>query len=265
MINSPQQEPASPDRFVIEGLLTELQVSHGRQNLLAQIDKHYRSTSVITGAGAVVGDLYGQAAGAAAVALYDGEDTENFMCMIADQVVCGTFGGASKLPTGTPVRAVVQRQDNVLIAEGILSESEGLVWVGHAWGVKAERNANFKIATWCFCLTMVFIALSIIFVGVNPEWSEMETFGWGAVVAGILCFGMALWSSATMNALADPATHIFRLLGFSEPERINLNNYRYGIVHAHRLLHSDETNANHFNIHCYKQAVAEGKVRMASE
>lgn len=66
-----------------------------------------------------------------------------------------------------------------------------------------------------------------------------------------------------MNTFADPATEVFRKLGFAEPEKINLNSYQYGIVHIHDLIQSQESRAQYGNIHCYKKAVEDGKVKMA--
>ncbi|TWI49726.1 hypothetical protein IP92_00946 [Pseudoduganella flava] len=110
---------------------------------------------------------------------------------------------------------------------------------------------------------MLGITACTFFLGVNPRMSELETIGWGAVAAGALCFGLALSTGGTMKALADPATDIFRKLGFADPERVNLNSYQYGIVHIHELVHSPEMRANHANIHCYKKAIADGKLKLA--
>jgi hypothetical protein len=66
-----------------------------------------------------------------------------------------------------------------------------------------------------------------------------------------------------MNALADPATDIFRKLGFANPEHVNLNGYQYGIVHSRELLHSSDERANYGNIHCYKKAIEDGKLKLA--
>jgi hypothetical protein len=251
------------DTFVIEGILTDLQVALDRENLLAQVAPRYQAGSAVTGLGAALAGFHGQVAAAASVALYDGEDTENFACLIDGQVMCGTFGGASKLPVGTRVKAVVSRHGDVLVARGILSEDTGLVWVSHAWGSAAERMANFKIAWWCFCFTMVCMAACTFVLGVNTRMSQLETMLWGALAAGVLCFGVALSTGGTMGALADPATDVFRKLGFVDPERVNLNSYQYGIVHIHELVHSPDMRANYANIHCYKKAIADGKLKLA--
>lgn len=86
--------------------------------------------------------------------------------------------------------------------------------------------ANYKIAAYCFCFSMFCISLCIVFLGVNQADSKLASLGWGALASGLLCFGMAWWNSATMNALAYPATEVFRLLGFAEPDKVNLNRYQ---------------------------------------
>lgn len=262
-MENPVLSKSTSETFVIEGDISELQVALGRENLLAQIAPHYQTGSAVTGIGAVLGGFHGQVAAAASVAMYDGEDTENFACLIGQQVMCGTFGGASKLPVGKKVKAVVSKQGDVLVARGILSEDMGLVWVSHAWGSKAERMANFKIAIWCFCFVMVCLAVSVYILGIKTGMSELETLGWGAVAAGVLCFGVALSAGRTMNALADPATDIFRKLGFADPEHVNLNSYQYGIVHVHERVHGPDIRANYANIHCYKKAIEDGKLKLA--
>ena len=247
--------------FVVEGVISELHVSYGKQNLLSQIDKHYKSKSALTGLGAIAGGMYGQVANSAMLAMYDGEDTENFICLIGEQVLCGSFGGASKLPVGQKVKAVALKQGDVLKVQGIISESMGLMWLNYSLGWKAERAANFKLAWWLFVWGIVgTLLLSGIVVGYGTDdyWGllKISFFGGGAIL-----LIMALWSSSSMNALADPATEVFRMLGFAEPEKINLNSYRYGIVHFREL---DEMDAKHLNIHCYKKAIEDGKVKMAA-
>ncbi|GGY31196.1 hypothetical protein [Pseudoduganella albidiflava] len=262
MMRDPLATPAS-ETFVIEGVLADLRVALGRENLLAQISPHYRAGSAAAGLGTALAGFHGQVAAAASVAMYDGEDTENFACLIGEEVMCGTFGGASKLPVGKQVKAVVSKRGDVLVAHGILSEDTGLVWVGHAWGSKAERMANLKLAFWCFCFVVLCITGFTFFLNVYPGLSELETIALGAVAAAVLCFGNALWSSSTMNALADPATDVFRKLGFADPERVNLNSYQYGIVHRFKVIHSPDMRANYANIHCYKKAIEDGKLKLA--
>ncbi|WBS01224.1 hypothetical protein OU994_23425 [Pseudoduganella sp. SL102] len=261
-MGNPVSAPAS-DTYVIEEVLTDLHVALGRENLLAQINPHYRAGSAAAGLGTALGGFHGQVAAAASVAMYDGEDTENFACLIGEEVMCGTFGGASKLPVGKKVKAVVSKRGDVLVAHGILNEDTGLVWVGHAWGRKAERMANFKLAFFCFCGVMLMVTAFTFFLNVYPGFSELETIALGAAAAAVLCFGNALLSSGTMNALADPATEVFRKLGFADPEHVNLNSYQYCIVHSYKVTHSTDMRANYASIHCYKKAIEDGKLKFA--
>lgn len=257
--------PLDDQMFVVEGVISDLQVAHGTENLLQRLDKLYKGKSALTGVGAVVGGMYGQVANAAMLAMYDGEDTENFLCRINDQIMCGTFGGASKLPAGERVKAVVQKQDNVLVAKAILSEDKGLVWLGHAWGWKAERATNFKIAGWAYAFGMgclfVFGGMVLGF-GTDTYWEVIQI---NAIALAVICFGLAFWNSSTMNTFADPATEVFRKLGFANPEKVNLNNYQYLSSHIDEIVKNTECRAQYGNIHCYKKAIEDGKLKMASE
>lgn len=262
-MTKPSTQYNSSETFVIEGVITDLHVAPGRENLLASISPHYQTGSLAAGIGTALGGFHGQIAAAASVAMYDGEDTEHFACLIGQQVMCGTFAGASKLPVGKKVKAVVSKHDDVLVARGVLNEDTGLIWVTHAWGSKAEQKASFKLALWCFCFAMLCLAACTFVLGVDIGMTPLETLGWGAVAAGVLCFGVALSAGSTMDALADPATDIFRKLGFANPEHVDLNSYQYAIVHTHELVHSPETRANYGNVHCYKKAIEDGKLKLA--
>ena len=61
--------------FVVEGVIGELHVSYGKQNLLQQLDKHYKGKSALTGLGAIAGGMYEKVPNSAMLAMYDGEDT----------------------------------------------------------------------------------------------------------------------------------------------------------------------------------------------
>lgn len=251
------------DTFVIEGVITELQVAPDSENLLAQIRARCQAGSAATGRGALPDEFHDRVAAAAKVALYAGEDTETFACLIDGNVLYGTFGGASKLPVGQKVKTVVAQHGEVLLAHGILSEELGLVWVPYVRGSEAERASIFKLASWCFGFAMACVTACTFVMDVDTGMGKLETLMWGAIVTGVLCFGMAFWDASMTDTLPDPATDIFRKLGFADPERVNLNNYQYGIVHSHALVHSPDTRANHGSIHCYKKAIEDGQLKLA--
>jgi hypothetical protein len=109
--------------FVLEGVVRELHVVDGRENLLQQINKHYRGESALTGTAAVAGDLFGQAANAAMLAIYDGENTQNFVCLVDGQVVCGQFAGAQLLKEGHRVRIAGERSGDVVGEGDVLGDA----------------------------------------------------------------------------------------------------------------------------------------------
>lgn len=260
---SPEEEP-----FLIEGKLTELHVELGKDNLLAKIDKHYRSKSVATGAAAAVGDLFGQASNAAMLAMYDGEDTQNFACLIDGQVMCGQFGGAEMLKEGSSIKAVVSRKGDVLYAHAVMSPSQGLVWVTHPWGSEAESIANWKLALWCFLFQLFCFSLTLFATGWSSEsWELLQISFFGG---GALCFGLALWANSDMQRLAGPSTDVFGLLGFANPERVNLNNYGIKVVSIREHLRDrteseptqDLAEYQYRNVYCYQKAIDDGKLAL---
>ncbi len=259
------------DLFLIEGVLTELHVELGRQNLLEKIARHYRSNSVVTGVGAVVGDMFGQAANAAALAMHDGEDTQNFACMIGDQIVCGQFAGAEFLKVGNKVKAVVSRHSEVLAAGAVLDEAQGYLWIGHPWGERAEMLGNLKLGFWLWAFAICgFVALAAI-LGTGT-WTLREVItriGGGSAAIFLVA---AAWSNRGMRALAGPSTTMFRLLGFADPASINLNGYRVSIVHfadntpsPSGVPFADLSQYQKRDVFCYKVAIEKGRISIASQ
>jgi hypothetical protein len=253
--------------FLISGKLTELTVELGKENLLAKVDKHYRGKSLATGAVAAVGDLFGQVANAAMLALYDGEDTQSFLCFIDGQIVCGQFGGAEVLVPDSHVEAVVSRQGGVLVAHAIKIPSSGLLLISHPLGVSAERNANFRFALLSFVGGVAATSIVGTMVGLfSPK--NANSLLVGLVLFGLICLGMALWTNSDMKALAEPSTNMFRLLGFNDPERVNLSAYGLRVVsireHLQKRTESDSTEDlaeyQHRNVYCYQKAIEDRKL-----
>jgi hypothetical protein len=258
-----------PGLFLVQGRLSEIHVERDRENLLQKIDQHYKGKAVITGAGAIVGDMFGQAASAASLAMYDGEDTQNFACLIDDQVMCGQFGGAEWLAEKHIVKAVVSKQGDVLFSHAVMDETAGTLWIGHPWGSKAESLANWKLAWFGFIFQFLCFVLFGYFLGTrNNDWTELLVLSIGG--GGALCFGMALWNSHTMQGLAEPSTEMFRLLGFASPESVNLNGYQLSLISENSFKALGKTrnqviDMNEYqkkNVFYYRQAIEDGKLSL---
>jgi hypothetical protein len=260
-----------PELFLVQGQLSEIHVERDRENLLQKIDRYYKGKAVITGAGAIVGDMFGQAASAASLAMYDGEDTQNFACLIDDQVMCGQFGGAEWLSDDHVVKAVVSKQGDVLVAHAIIDRSSGLLWIDHPWGSKAESIANWKIAWCCFIFQFLGMLLISYFIGMRGE-KAFEFLLISFLGGGALCFGIALWSSHTMQGLAEPSTEMFRLLGFANPENVNLNGYQLNLINdnsfkalgkpRNQIIDMNEYQKK--NVFYFEQAIEDGRLTIVT-
>lgn len=254
---------------LLEGVLTELHHDPSKENLLRKVHKHYETHGVISGLGGIAGDLFGQAASGAALAMYEGENTQCFACLIDDKVVCGEFAGAEMLKNDERVKAIVSLEHGVLYAHALMSPDRGLLWVKHPWGDFAELIANFKIAAWGFCFVF-FMLMTFAWVSGSSEKEWIETIQLAVLGGGGLIFIMALWAAKDMKTLSGPSTLIFQLLGFARPQYVNLNNHRFVSVLTRKHL-KDRTPRppeldlgmhQMFNVFDYKQAIEDGKVSM---
>ncbi len=249
--------------FVIEGKLTDLHWELGTENLLAKIDKHYKSKSVVASVGGAVGDMFGQAASAASLAMYDGEDTQNFACRVGDQILWGEFAGAELLPVDQLVKAVVVRKQGALYASAILAPQQGLLWIKHPCGSVAEAKANLKLAVYGFAFGMACWVGAYWLLGLTVSFWEHMTYGVLSALA--LCAGVAWWANSDMKALAGPSTEMFRMLGFVRPERINLNGYMYFHFHVDEIVQKSISSYRYKNVYCYQAAIDGGKVSMVPD
>jgi hypothetical protein len=258
--------------FLVEGKLTHLHWELGRENLLAKVNKHYKGTSVITGVGAAVGDMFGQVANSAMLAMYDGDDTQNFMCLIDDQPACGQFGGAEHLPEGGNIKAAVSRREGVLYVHAAMDEAREMVWINHPWGTRAELRANAKLGFFLFLFVMLFFASAIWWLG-PKDGDYFKTFLFFAMAGGGLMIVMTLWSFKDLKSIAGPSTKYFRLLGFENPESVNLNfPYKYAI-YEECLARGEETpkpwdgvmcEYESRNIYSLRAAIKAGKAKLLS-
>lgn len=212
--------------FLTEGKLTNLHWELGSENLLAKVNKHYKGNAAITGAGAAVGEMFGQVANAAMLAMYDGEDTQNFMCLIDDQPACGQFGGAEHLPDGSRVKAVVSRHDGVLYVHAAMDTERLLVWINYPLGTRAEMWVNIKLGGYLFLFAMVLVLVMTYFIGPAFGTYTETILTYAGLGIGLMAV-MTLWSFKDLKAIAGPSTEYFRLLGLADPAGVNLNNHIY--------------------------------------
>jgi hypothetical protein len=264
---SDQQHEGVP--YLIEGKLTDLHWELGSENLLAKVDKHYKDSAAITGAGVAVGDMFGQVANAAMLAMYDGEDTQNFMCLIDDKVACGQFGGAEQLPEGGRIKAVVSRQNGVLYVHAAMDQAREIVWINHPWGMRAEMWANLKLALFAFFVANISFATFWLIGGKGSLW---ETIQFSLAGGGALALIMAIWANRDLKALAGASTEYFRLLGFENPESVNLN-FPYHSAARREYERKGEkipdswfymSECQYRNVYSVKEAIAAGKAKLVS-
>ncbi len=243
--------------FLISGVLTELHVEQGRDRLVASIEARLKANA-ITGTLATAAEIFGQAASAVALT-YDNEETQNFACLIKEHVVFGQFAGAEKLEVGTSVKAVVSKRGDVLYAHALMSEKGPTIWTHFTKGAKAERNSNLRIGIYSTLFATFCATVSDFMLGPDTGM-RFNNFLYYLGGSLLICTVVGGWSNITMQGVAGPATEVFRLLGFIEPERINLVPYQYFAVHYHDMDRSQAT-SQYMNVYCIGEAIERGELR----
>lgn len=257
-------EEAECGYFVVEGVLSELSVELGTTNLMAKVDRRYRRKAALTGAAASAAELFGSVASSAALAMYDGEDTQNFIGLLNGQVICGQFGGAERLTEGRVVRAVVERFEDVLVAKAILDPTAGLLWIRWACGTQAEAAANWRMTYWILGLGVLLAAVFAIREGF--AFFLLSSLAWIALIAP---FGF----SNALASLSDPSTRSFDLLGFNDPGKVDLSSHKLSLTTFKAYRHAEKVKPDlpmpkflflaEFetrDIYDLSQALADGKV-----
>lgn len=115
--------------FTIEGAIANFKSAPGKINLLRQIQTGGNAENVVTGVVGALNDMYGMVANSAMLAMYEGEDVDNFIFQIDDKIVCGSLENAHLLKDGDTFKAVVRRDKEIFIAEAIQRPADSLMWM----------------------------------------------------------------------------------------------------------------------------------------
>ncbi|WP_426170511.1 putative type VI secretion system effector [Pseudoduganella sp. R-34] len=217
--------------FLVEGTLSELQIARTTINLLAQIEKDSQAKNLVSGVAGVVGGMHGMVANSAALALYDGEDMYNFAAVLGEHIVCGTLEHADQFKNGEPVKAVVSQRGDVLYVHAIMQAKTQQFYM--PLSVFAGRRALFKScmreASRSAMAASIFFLVIFYFMGVYNEENNninrmKQLLLTSVVIAGnfLLCFIMEIWTYRTFRYAGFYATAIFELLGFPQPNNIDL-------------------------------------------
>ena len=257
------------DIFLVEGVLSELRITSGVENFLAEIDLRYKALAEISGVGAALSELPGQAASAASIGMYGGEDSQLFVGLIGRRVVCGGFGGAEWLRNGHHVKMVVEQKGEILLARGIVDASTGLLWIGYSKGTGAELKSNARSAGGAYVFTLVLFNIAYI-LSATKRMSYLELMLYAAAGGALLLIGMTLWVCRDLSGLTGPTTAVYRLLGFAQPEDVDLSAYRVSLGADNDYLdeHGFRAPDNMVdgleqvrNVYLYKRAIADGRLR----
>ncbi|WP_426322290.1 putative type VI secretion system effector [Pseudoduganella sp. R-43] len=217
--------------FLAEGTLSELQIARTAVNLMAQIEKNSQAKNVASGAAGVVGGMHGVVANAAALALYDGEDTYNFAAALGEHMVCGTLQHADQFKNGEPVKAVVSQRGDIFYVHAIMQAKSGQFYMPP--NVFAGKDAFFKscmrtASRLASAGSILFLAISYflgLYDGKYENIGKMDQLILTSVfILGtfFLSFTMEIWTYRTFKYTCFYAEAIFKIFNFPQPNNIDL-------------------------------------------
>ena len=223
------QEKSNEEKLeVIDGTITDFYWDRGTVNLLEQIQQKSKAKNVAIGVAAAATDMYGIVASSAALAMYEGEDVENFVCRIDNSIVCGQFSGANHLKNGDTVKAVVTQQGDVFFTHAILRHADEVLWlpVGSYMGSNADLRGNMRMARWgCSLVYMVLLILGYFMSTSKPIPTDIILIM--IAIPPLLAFPVGFWVHNDMLPMAIRAERIFKALGFPYREDLNMSKAMY--------------------------------------
>lgn len=165
---------------------------------------------------------------------FDSERFDYFACHIGEEFVVGKFRSV-RFKEGDEVTAVIKRvpsEDSVCVALLIKNRNQLHLQMMMNKGVWARFFQPVKLL--CVLGLFGFIFIEIIFA--FQSRSIREFFGMSAVVALISIFfvvSMSFWDYyfGSGKSEGDIASSIFKLLGFKNPNWLNLG--RYSLLHRY--------------------------------
>lgn len=216
------------DLFTIEGAIVNFKSAPGKINLLRQIQTGGNAENVVSGVVGALNDMYGMVANSAMLAMYEGEDVDNFIFQIDDKIVCGSLENAHLLKDGDTIKAVVRRDKEIFIAEAIQRPADSLMWMPSPifTGKKTLFYREMHHSYLVFSLLLAGYLLYLFYVGAirQGEFYARDVLGFLFVVLAVSLgvFGIDFWTYKDLRPFANRAELIFKALDFPDPEKFDL-------------------------------------------
>jgi hypothetical protein len=210
----------APELQVIQGIVSQLHVGEATVNLLRS---QQGAVNTVAGVGSVLAEQYGNAANAAMVANYGGEDVDMFACYVGDQLVQGCFSRVM-FANGDHVKVVTDKLADAeqLHAYAVLRPSDGLLSMPYntGRGIWAEFWKNMRWGAWLYSGSMLFIGLCIWYAS-TPNDRSIELFALSILIGFAIMLSMSLWAFFSESE-GQTSTAIFKALKFPRSEHLNL-------------------------------------------
>lgn len=206
------------DMFVVKGQVEDLQVANGTLNLLSSINKKSACAGLIS----LIAEESRQIATAGMLAMYDGEDIQNFACRLGKHILLGTFPSVT-FKDGDDIKAIVTRVDNrILKAHAIFRPRDNMLWMP-----TAIAKGRWQVIWWLTKACLIINALGALFFSALILIDNPSSYGRLMLYLGLASLGICVLATAgvahSSRSDTDYAEEIMRAIGFKRPEFVNLS------------------------------------------
>lgn len=221
--------------FVLEGKLSELQLSETTENLLEKIQENSQAKAATVGGAAALTGMSHIVANSSALVFYEGEDTYHFSVLVnGKNVVCGTFKGAATFENGEVVRFVVAKRGDAYFAHAAFRVMPKVLMMptmtysGDAAHFRSCMRTGARIALGG---ALVFFGAFFLFGFLGDEPLKID--GSKPYIAALLIilsstvvgFGEEYWTYTSTRDWGLHASAIFKALGVPRPDDFSVENH----------------------------------------
>ncbi len=221
-----KMESKKPDYHLIRGIVNQLHLTESNHNALDAIQKKLLpiGTAIPTGTSEEKFESR-----MALVSMSDGEYFQSFGCYVGSQLVAGSLGRIS-FKNGDDVTVVANRLDEVTMqAHAVVRKSDGLLWLP-----MDIKNGRLKVAQMTLTLglillifyAVIFFVIFLLMLGINlvstdGQFKSQELWITALIFLASHPFmlGIIYWA---YSAPAYYAESLFKILGFKQPWRVNI-------------------------------------------
>lgn len=241
-----------PTIFSIQGNLIELKIAATRVNLAEKIEKNFHEKNIAGSATLALAEMYGMVSTSMMLELYEGEDIYNFVGILNEEIVYGSFSKANKIKNGDEVKLIVEKRGEALYVHSLLRICDNLLLMplNTYCGKRSFLKGCMKFA-WRLTSIIWIIFLLTSFYNIDFKKKDIQDliiiYSIFIIMPPLLIFPVEYSTYRSMRGSAEYASSIFTAYGFPLPDQLDIRSgmmlypdesYGYGAINCELALNN---------------------------